>query len=179
MSQEQNGRARSAARGPVAQMRVKRSVSPDGRIDSLSVEITSPLESLEPDELSRCAREIIASEAEVVEVFLGKEKTEPAPKASHRSNGNGVDGAPARMMSIGGMDTEWGRRLFITFRVNKESARVFGSPKKLAALLAAAGTPLEETAIGEGVDLDLPCRVVTGRTSDGRYLSIEKVLPAA
>lgn len=178
MSQEQNGRTRSAARGPVAQMRVKRSVSPDGRIDSLSVEITSPLESLAPDELTRCAKEIIASEAEVVEVFLGKQQAETLPRSKSRANGNGAKGTPAQMLSVGGMDTEWGRRLFITFKVNGETARVFGSTRKVAGLLASAGTPLEESAIEEGLDLNIPCRVLTGKTKDGRYLSIEKVLPA-
>ena len=151
MSQEHNGRTGSGSKYPVSQMRVKRSVSPDGRIDSLSVEITSPLEGLDPDELARRAREIVAGEAKVVEVFLGRNGTEPAPKPSTKPKDNGE--TPAHMLAIGGMDTEWGRRLFVTFRVNGETARVFGSPKKLAGLLAAAGTPLEEAAIGEGVDM--------------------------
>ncbi len=175
MSQEQNGRTRSPSRYPTTQMRVKRSVSPDGRIDSLSVEITSPLDGLDADELARRAREIVAGEAKVIEVFLGKEKVDAAPKP----NGNGVEGTPARMLAVGGMDTEWGRRLFVVFKVNGETARVFGSPRKLAGVLASAGMPLEETAIGEGLELDVPCRVVAGRTPDGRYLSIERVLPAS
>ncbi|HZR82570.1 MAG TPA: hypothetical protein VFD92_15855 [Candidatus Binatia bacterium] len=172
MSEEQNGRTRSKT--AIGQMMIKRSVSRDGRIDSLSVEITSPLDGLDADDLERRAREIVAGEERVAEVFLGKEKTDAAPKP----NGNAV-GTPAHMVAVGGMDTEWGRRLFVVFRVNGETARVFGPPRKLAGLLAAAGKPLEETAIGEGLELDVPCRVVAGRTPDGRYLSIEKVLPAS
>jgi len=171
MNQEQNRWKRSKATG---QMMIKRSVSRDGRIDSLSVEITSPLDGLDVDEVERRAREIVAEEDRVAEVFLHQEKTVAASKPDGKD-----EGTPAHMVAVGGMDTAWGRRLFVVFRVNGETARIFGPARKLAGLLTAAGKPLEEAAIAEGLELDFPCRVVAGRTPDGRHLSIEKVLPAS
>jgi hypothetical protein len=157
-------------------MRVKRSVSPDGRINSLSVEITAPLDRLDPDELARRAREIVVGEGKVIEVFLG---TAQANAAATEPNSDAAEWTPAQIAAIGGMNTEWGRRLFLVFQVNGETARVFGSPRKLASLLSSAGVKLKESEIEEGLELNVPCRVTTGRTPDGRFLSIEQVLPAS
>lgn len=173
MKQEQNGRTQSESGISTAQIRVKRSVSPNGRIDSLSVEITAPIDGLDADELARRARQIIAGEAKIVEVFLGADQVATASAPS----GNGAAETPARITEIGGMNTEWGRRLFLVFKVNGETARVFGAPRKLADILNSAGLSIDESEVKESIKLDVPCQVVTGRTADGRYLSIERVVP--
>lgn len=81
------------------------------------------------------------------------------------------------MLSIGGMDGRYGRRLFITVDVNGEMARLFGSRRQLAEALTAAGYVDLSSSVNEGISFDLPCRVVTKLTPDGRYINIEKVLP--
>ena len=175
MKQERTGRTQSASEHPATHIRVKRSVSPDGRINSLSVEMVSPLDSLDPDEILRHVRQVVASETKVVEAFLDHERADTASE----SNGERVDATPAKITAIGGMDTQWGRRLFLVFQVNGEATRVFGSAHKLAGVLGSVGMRMEEPEIVEGVALDVPCQVTTGRTEDGRYLTIEKVLPAS
>jgi hypothetical protein len=89
-----------------------------------------------------------------------------------------TDGAEsARLLSIGGLDGKWGRRLFIAVQVNGRTAKLFGTPNQLAAALASAGYPNRE--IAEGLALDVPCRAITKPSADGRFLNVEQLLPLA
>jgi len=180
-------RRRKAATTPtngVAQMLVKRSVSPDGRIDSLSVEFSCPVEGMASDGIKDKAKRILTLQADIMGEFLnGREK----------KNGNGGNGAstpsqapptdqspavPGRMLSIGGMDGKWGRRLFITVQTNGHNLRHFGNRKQLGEFITAAGFPQFAQNIAEGVKLDLPCRIITEPSADGNYINITHVLPA-
>jgi predicted nucleic acid-binding Zn finger protein len=160
-----------------SQMLLKRSVSPDGRIDSLSVEFSCPTSNTPVQEVKRHARRVLELQSEIVGEFLGK-----------RGNGNGEDKhlrngdngpVQARMLGIGGMDTKWGRRLYINVQVNGDVLKYFGSRKALAEAIEAAGYPNRAERLDEGTKLDLPCRVTTKQTDDGRYVNIDEVLPAA
>lgn len=158
-----------------AQMFLKRSVSPDGRIDSLSVGFNWPVDGLSgPDVIARVEKSLDLQKA-VVERFLnghGKasRKTSEAPGKSAA--------VPARMVAIGGMDGRWGRRLFLTFEVNGKNLRLYGSEKQLATAVTEAGFPDISEDIKEGTELGLPCRVVTKPSTDPRYLTVAEVLPA-
>jgi hypothetical protein len=164
---------------PSAQMLLKRSVSPDGRIDSLSVEFSCPVADV-PDDVKARARELLALQGEIMGDFL----------KSHPGKANGANGAPqpssdslkspavpARLVGIGGMDGKWGRRLFITVEVNGTTTRLFGNKKQLGDALIAAGYAGFAAHIAEGTSLNVPCRVVTKPSDDGRYLNVERVLP--
>ena len=76
------------------------------------------------------------------------------------------------------MDDRYGRRLFLVVQSNGSMLRLFGSAKQLADALAAAGFPDYAHHVTEGTALDLPCRIVTKPSPDGRYQNIERVLPA-
>src|SRR5713226_804904 len=54
------------------QMLLKRSVSPDGRIDSLSVEFSLPVAKLSTSDIKASAVRALALQSEIVEGFLGK-----------------------------------------------------------------------------------------------------------
>lgn len=174
--------------GP-AQMLLKRSVSPDGRIDSLSVEFSTPLDHLASTEIRTRAEEMIGLQSEIVSRFLQNgapnnghaPRTVQTPAAGTRTlqsvaTGTSSSAVPARLVNVAGMDGKWGRRLFITVEVNGKTVRLFGKAEQLAAYVHAAGYHPPEP-FGEGSALDISCLVVTKPSSDGRYTDIEKVLP--
>jgi hypothetical protein len=156
-------------------MLLKRSVSPDGRIDSLSVEFSLPVAKLSTADIKASASKALALQSEIVESFLGK-------------RGNGRDPSPevekadetlyARIRGVEAMDTKWGRRFFLAFAVNNERMRLFGSPRRLGEILTIAGFPEYSRRIVEGMEFDLPCRVIVEPSNDGRYMNVRRVFPA-
>lgn len=165
--------ARPNGRTPVAQMLLKRSVSPDGRIDSLSVEFAVPAENVPAQEMRRHARHVLDLQNEIVNEFLGPEKN---GNRGHEST-PGVPAVPARLLRVGGIDTKWGRRLFIQVQVNGDTLKLFGSPKQLAEALEGAGYDGSARRIEEGVTLNLPCKVTTKPSDDGRYVNVDALFP--
>ena len=162
-----------------AQMVLKRSISPDGRIDSLSVEFSCPVDSLAPEALLARATSTLDLQAQIVRAFV------PSRSPSNGGNGHAKPGdqpaqadtgrVPATLLTVGGMDGKWGRRLFLTVQVNGRTAKLFGSPKQLQAALATAGYP--DASAAEGSTLNLPCQVIAAPSPDGRYLNIVQVFP--
>jgi hypothetical protein len=82
------------------------------------------------------------------------------------------------MLSIGKTNGKWGPRFFISFQANGNALRLYGTAKQLAEAVGGAGFRYLEEDVVDGVFLNLPCRVVTKRSPDNRYLNIERVLPA-
>ena len=154
-------------------MHLKRSVSPDGRIDSLSVEFSCPVGKVSVDELRQRADKIIALQGDIAAGFL-------------KENGNGkpqreVDTAnavPAQLLAVASMNGKWGRRLFINVLANGQVLKLFGSEKQLADAVSAAGFGSVAEHLADGLALNLPCRVVTKPSPDGKYTNIDRVLPA-
>lgn len=164
---------------PTTQMLLKRSVSPDGRIDSLSVEFSCPVAGVAPDVKSR-AKELLALQAGIIGEFLTDRPAKAANGngAAHRPESPKSPAVPARLVEVGGMDGRWGRRLFIVVEVNGTRSRLFGNKKQLGEALSAAGYAGFASHVDEGVSLDVPCRVVTKPSDDGRYLNVVQVLPS-
>lgn len=166
------------------QMVLKRSVSPDRRIDSLSVEFACPIDKATADEIKSQALQTLKLQSEIVDSFLGSQKNgNGAGNGGSRVDTgirNGSDGTvSAKMLNIGGMDGRWGRRLFINVQVNGHTAKFFGNRKQLADAITAAGFINLTANVAEGMQLNLPCRVTTKPSEDGRFLNIQKVFPIA
>ena len=156
-------------------MLLKRSVSPDGRIDSLSVEFSLPVAKLSTSDIKASASRALALQSEIVESFLGKKENgeRQVPEAEP------PDGTLyAHIKGVRAMETRWGRRLYLAFSVNNEHLRLFGSPKRLGEIFGFAGFPEYARQITEGLELDLPCRVAVEPTPDGRFMNIRRVFPA-
>jgi hypothetical protein len=168
--------------GPPALMLIKRSVSPDGRIDSVSVEFSMPVSGHQEEEIKAKAVKTLQLQREIVASFLKVNghsvPAAPAPSAPPTPT-NGENGSPvfARMLDIGKMNGRWGERLYITFQVDGRRCRLFGSSKQLATHLGSAGYEIDPEGIEEGLRLNLPCRVTTKPSDDGKYLNVEKVFP--
>lgn len=163
----------------IPRMILKRSVSPDGKIDALSVEFSLPVNGSTSEAIETRAREVLGLQDAIAKGFLTRngrpQRTNgrPAPKP--------VTGEPidATILSIGGMDGKWGRRLFLTIEAQGRNLRVYGSRNQLAARLNDAGYSEMASELAEGLSLQLPCRVVTLPSTDGKYVNVARVLPPA
>lgn len=171
-------------RGERSRLLLKRSVSPDGRIDSLSVELTAPVAGRTAEEIASGAARILQIQDRIVGRFLagsGKGNDRARRDGIRAGEGNGPpredEAVLAELVGIRGTDGKWGRRLFLTVKTDGRYLRLYGSRKKLAGHIAGAGFPNRAEDVREGVSLNLPCRIVT-RTSDDGYVSVERVLPA-
>jgi SWIM zinc finger len=177
------GKARQSSEPvPPALMLIKRSVSPDGRIDSVSVEFSMPVCGEKEDDIKAKAVKTLQLQREIVASFLKLNghaaAAAPSPSAPPAPT-NGGNGGPvfARMLDIGKMNGRWGERLFITFLVNDRRCRLFGSSKQLATHLGSAGYEIDPEGIEEGLRLNLPCRVTTKPSDDGKYVNVDQVFP--
>ena len=177
-----------------SQLIIKRSVSPDGRIDSLSVEFSNPIDSETDNEIKERAAKALSLQSEIVHEFLnqnGKRKVpSEAPKAptaattqtsgttnSPLQPAKGADGAvPAQLLNIAGMNTRSGWRLFINVQVNGTTLKLFGTKRELSDYVAAAGFTGIADRVEQGMTLNLPCRALTKPSPDGRYINVERVI---
>jgi hypothetical protein len=160
-------------------MLLKRSVSPDGRIDSLSVEFSMPVEKLSVADIKNLAQRSLSLQSQIVGSFLapkGNGKDQPRPDESAPPQGNGA--TPARITGVRAGNTRWGRSLYVVFEVKGKNLRLFGSRKRLGEVFTAAGFPNQARTFMEGLDLNLPCRVIVKPTPDGRYFNIDRIYPA-
>ena len=177
-TQEPREPSRSGEGTSAVLMLLKRSASPDGRIDSLSVEFSCPVAGTS-GRVEKKAKQLLALQTAIMKGFLethsGKTNDRGNGVAEH--SGNGEHPVPARLMSIGGMDGRYGRRLFIVVQVNGTTTRLFGNKKQLSEALVSAGYAGFASQVAEGVSLGVPCRVTTKPSDDGRYLNVERVLP--
>lgn len=169
-----------ATNGAPAMMTLKRSVSPDGRIDSLSVELSCPIEQASAADIKSRATNMLKLQSEIASGFLNA-------NGKRNGHGNGNQGnkssetqpVPARMLSIGSTNGKWGPRFFISFQANGHALKLFGTTRQLAEAVIAAGFNYSEEDVVEGVSLNLPCRIVTKPSPDGRFLNIDRVLPGS
>ena len=154
-------------------MMLKRSVSPDGRIDSLSIEFSLPVEL--NGQLPAQAQQLLQTQSAIAATFLN-------------GNGNGNGNAqpvvangpvPAQILSVGGMNTKWGWRPFLNVSANGQNLRLFGSRKQLAEQLSTAGYAQLGSNLNNGVALNVPCRATLKPSEDGKYVNVERLLPVA
>lgn len=169
------GPARPEARE--SQMLIKRSISPDGRIDSLSVEFSCPLNGETDSEVKERAMRFLELQSGIVAAFLqgnGKEAGNGNMNGSPRSQPQAV---PAQITGIGSSTGKWGKRLFITFDVNGRNLRFYGSKSQIEQRFTEAGYAQLTNLIEDGVRFALPCRVVTEPSKDGKFQNVVQVLP--
>ena len=172
-----------------AQMLLKRSVSPDGKIDSLSVEFSCPVDGLTSEGILQRAGKALGLQDAIAATFL-QERHGRAPengRGNGKRNGGGngygsrTDGngyTQARLLDIAGMQTRVGWRMFINVEANGQTLKLFGNRRELGEHLASAGYPELARNVNSGVELNVPCRVVIQPTDDGRYQNIAQILPA-
>jgi hypothetical protein len=167
--------------GPTpAQMLIKRSISPDGRIDSISIEFSFALAEATVGEIKDRALRTLKLQTEIVKGFLGNNPgTKTNSGGAQQSQAGKPNGATfARLLDVGVSNGQYGERFYLNFQVNGRRARLFGAPGQLAQAIYAAGERIPASELEPGLRLDLPCRVYTQESADGRYLNVTRVLPA-
>lgn len=160
-------------------MLLKRSVSPDGRIDSLSVEFTCPIGSVTTGGIKELARVIVSLQGEIAADFLKTNGKNGNGNGSRPHNGNGstpANAVPGQLLGVASMPSRWGQRLFLNVLVNGQVLKFFGSQKELAQAVKSAGYPSVADCLADGYTMNLPCRVVT--KPNGRYVNVERIYPA-
>lgn len=190
---------------PPPSMTFKRSVSPDGRIDSLSVEVTVPMPGA-PDQVKLSAFRVMGMQDEITEAFLRVHRPgqgSPSPAQSpppqngagnghgngNQANGNGhppqnghtaqpAASGPvhATIVNIDGMNTRNGWSFFLNIDADGQRIRLFGRKNELGQAITDAGYPHLSGNIQKGVQLNVPCQVIL--TQNGRYQKVERVMPA-
>ena len=155
-------------------MLIKRSVSPDGRIDSLSVELSHPVGGMPEEAILDQAQKTLGIQSQVVASFLGNGQ---AAATAARGQDNGT--VEAVLRDIDAMETKYGRRLFINVGVGNKTLKFFGSEKQLSEALVGAGYEDHADAVQEGLLLNLPCQVITKPSDDGRYTNVVKLVSSS
>lgn len=160
----------------VTQMTLKRSVSPDGRIDSLSIEFSCAIApGTLPDQVAKRAQNILGVQGGIASFFLSAHRGDKNGKDEVKTSSTNGDLIPATMLEVTGSRN--GNSLFITFDVDGKTMRYFGDRDELAQAISAAGYAREAREIRKGKNLDLPCCVITEESRDGQYTNVVEVLP--
>ena len=162
---------------PRGQMLVKRSLSPDGRIDSISIEFSFDLIKETAAKLKARALKALKLQTEIAEGFLAQKKANSKANGAEAANGDGT--IFGRLLDIGYMNGQYGMRYFLNVEVSGKRARLFGSQKQLAVAISAAGREVSPLQIEPGFRLNWPCRVLTEPSRDGRFLNVTQVLPVS
>ena len=192
------GPAPSAAADTLpAFMLLKRSVSPDGRIDSLSIEFTIPVGAMEPGDVSAKAEAGLALQDAVATSFLSKaaprsaapKADKPTARAARPKSASqaAAKKAPAPVpvpgnashgvvRYVGTAKSPFGVNYTLSVEIGGERYRYFGSQKKVHGVLVSLGSTIEQEDVVDGLRLDLPCRATLVDTPSG-YTNVEAIFP--
>lgn len=172
----------AALSGPPTRMRVKRSLSADGHLDSVSVAIDLSIDGLTAQQIKAKGLKALWLESELAQEYLAGSgplatfsKVEAKAEAKTEVADEEKFAAPARLLDVGKTKNN---TYFINVKVGGKRARLFGTARQLVTQLAGIGQDLTPEAISDGLQLDYACRAVTELGGDGRYLNVVKLLPA-
>jgi hypothetical protein len=175
-----NGRlhmATQASADPLpATMTLRRSISPDGRIDSLSIEFSSPVDQTCCSDITNRALNMLKLQSVVSKEFL---LTMHAGRQGDRTNGrpSQVVTLNARMIRIGEVPAKRDRPLFIEFHLENHGARLFGTAAELAQAMTDAGYVYAPEEIFAGLPIDASCQVLIKPSRNPLYSEILRILP--
>lgn len=170
--------------GSPALLTLKRSVSPDGKINALSVEFALPIAGLKAPEVQDFALRSLACQEDIASLFLNGGPTASNDGNGHNHNGSGNgnqsgdDAVVATLRDVGGMQTKWGWRYFINVEADGSVYKLFGNRKQLAEHLANAGHPRLGDQLSKGKTLNASCLAVLEDSEDGRYTNVVELKPA-
>ena len=171
-----NGKKSNGGRnGKGAVILLKRSVSPDGRIDALSIELSCPLGTLTGPEIKDVADKMLSLQAIIAAEFLTTASKNGNDKATHQRNGGVPKNAvPARIIGVGTVGRNNDKPV-LNVLVGERVLKFFGSEKELADAVKAVGHDEVSGKLSDGMKFDLPCRVVTKQ--NGKYTNVEQLYP--
>jgi uncharacterized Zn finger protein len=171
--------------------RIRRNVQTDGK-NGVQVEVQARVTNDESQDretvsyaydlldrlASIAAKNTAPSESNFAREAASPNAAKPMPTKSRTTSTSGGNPVSAVITKIDRMKTRQGESLFLKVDVGGETVRVFGRPEELAERLEASGYDFPASEVQAGLELNLPCLVVTGQASSG-YKIIEEFLPEA
>jgi len=171
--------------------RIRRNVQTDGK-NGVQVEVQARVTNDEAQdrETASCAYDLLdrlvslaakntaPSENNFAREAVSPSAAKPMPIKSRTASATEGSPVPAVITKVDRMKTRQGESLFLKVDVGGETVRVFGRPEELAERLEASGYDIPASEVQAGLELNLPCLVVTGQGSSG-YKIIEEFLPEA
>jgi len=153
------------------QARVTNDEVQDREIESYAYDLLERLASL-------AAKSTAPSESNFAREAVSPSAAKPMPIKSRTKSATEGNPVAAVITKVDRMKTRQGESLFLKVDVGGETVRVFGRPEELAERLEASGYDIPASEIQAGLELNLPCLVVTGQGNSG-YKIIEEFLPEA
>jgi hypothetical protein len=171
--------------------RIRRNVQSDGK-GSVQVEVQARVTNDEVQDretasyaydlldrlASLAAKNTAPSESNFAREAVSPSTAKPMPIKSRTAFATEKSPVPAVITKVDRMKTRQGESLFLKVDVGGETVRVFGRPEELAERLEASGYDIPASEVQAGLELNLPCLVVTGQGSSG-YKIIAEFLPEA
>jgi hypothetical protein len=171
--------------------RIRRNVQTDGK-NGVQVEVQARItnDEVQDRETASYAYDLLERLASLAakstapsENNFARETVQPSaakkpPMRSRTTSAAEGSPVPAVITKIDRMKTRQGESLFLKVDVGGETVRVFGRPEELAERLEASGYDIPASEIQAGMELNLPCLVVTGQGTSG-YKIIQEFLPEA
>jgi SWIM zinc finger len=124
------------------------------------------------------AKNTAPSESNFAREAVSPSPAKKTPMRSRAASATGGSPVPAVIVKVDRMKTRQSESLFLKVDVGGETVRVFGRPEELAERLETSGYDIPASEVQAGLELNLPCLVVTGQGSTG-YKIIEEFLPEA
>jgi hypothetical protein len=161
-------------------MLIKRSLSGDGRIDSISVEIDFGFTEEDEAGIKTQALKALKLQDTIIKEFIGVDDTKedlPEPPQIVMPNSSiPQETLDCIMTKVGVAQSKWGTSFYITFELPEgKTAKLFGSQKYLSNQIAVAGFHFPPEKIVEGIVLNIPCRATT--VLNGKFINIDRVFP--
>ncbi|KAF0225018.1 MAG: hypothetical protein FD167_4915, partial [bacterium] len=156
-------------------MLIKRSLSGDGRIDSISVEIDFGLADEDETVIKTQALKALKLQDTIIKEFIGVDQTKedlPEPPQVVAPAVNVPEETVDAIMTKVGITQS--KSFYITFELPEgKTAKLFGNQKYLSNQIAVAGFSFPAEKIVEGIVLNIPCRVTT--ILNGKFINVDRV----
>ena len=122
-----------------AQMLIKRSLSPDGRIDSISIEFAFDLANSAVGQIKDRAAKTLKLQTQIVKGFFNGGNAKTNSGRAHEPQQQKTNGATfARLLDVGVTNGQYGERFYLNVQVNGRRARFFGTADQIARASPAA-----------------------------------------
>jgi len=158
-------------------MLIKRSLSVDGRIDSISIEVDFGL--LDEDEtvVKAQALKSLKLQDSIIKEFVAvnqpKEDLPEPPQVVNPTDTIPEDVVDAIMTKVGKAQN---MSFYITVELPEaKTAKLFGNQKYLSHQIAQVGFSFPPEKIVEGIVLNIPCKVTT--VINGKFINVDRVFP--
>lgn len=158
-------------------MLIKRSLSSDGRIDSISVEVDFGLVDEDETVVKTQALKALRLQDNIIKEFIGLEQVKedlPEPPQVVTPTSTVPEEAVNAIMTKVGLTQS--KSFYITFELPEgKTAKLFGNQKYLSNQIAVAGFSFPAEKIIEGIVLNIPCRITT--VLNGKFINVDRVFP--